>query len=593
MKKNKEKSIPLHLTFRTIFHYIHGYWKDTLFAWFFVLFESAAETLVAFFMKDLVNGIKAQDMQQIGLYAGVVGALVLFAALTGILSGFWASSAACGFAANLRFGMYDSIQHYSFRNIDKFSTPSIITRTTTDVTNVQNAFQMTIRGVIRSPIMLVLALVLAFITEPKIAWVFILLIPIALTILLLTAKLTHPTFVRVFEEYDALNQSIQENVDGIRVVKSFNREEYEKKRFNKVSEFLYRNFTKAETILAFNSPTLNLAIDLALILLSYFGATLIVNSGGTELDTGSLTTLITYVQMIFMSLMMLSMIYVQITIARNSAERIAEILNEKSDIVNPDDGIMDVSNGEVEFRDVGFAYHKGKEVLSDISLSIPSGSTLGIIGSTGSGKTSLVNLIARLYDVDRGSVFVAGHDVRDYDVKALRNAVAVVLQKNTLFSGTVRSNLLWGDEKASDEELWAACDLAQASPFLKQFPAGLESPIDEGGTNVSGGQKQRLCIARALLKHPKILILDDSTSACDTRTDAMIRHGLMEEKKDITKIIIAQRVLSIKDCDQIVVLDNGRIADIGTNEELLDSSEIYRSLYESQLGGGGDFDAAD
>lgn len=591
-RKNKEKKTSLIATFRVIFAYMGKFKKDTLLAWVFVFLETVCETMVAFFMRYLVRGIKASDFSTITNYSLIIAACVIVAAATGILSGFWAASAACGFAANLREGMFRKIQRYSFKNIDHFSTSSIVTRTTTDVTNVQNAFQMALRAVVRAPFLMTLAIIMSFVTEWKVAWIFVALVPIVLTVLLLLARTVHPTFVKVFDTYDNLNQSVQENVDGIRVVKAFNREDFEKKRFGGVSGTIYRLFVHAERLLAFNQPTLNFAINATLLGLSFFGATLIVKSGGTDLDTGSLTTLITYVQMIFMSLLMVSMVYVMITIARNSAERIAAIILEEPDIKVPENAIFEVKSGDISFQNVQFSYNEGKPILQNINLDIASGSTLGIIGSTGSGKTTLISLIARLYDVDSGSVTVGGEDVRKYDVSSLRESVAVVLQKNTLFTGTIRDNLRWGNENATDEEIWKACDIAQCSEFLHSFPQGLDTQIDEGGTNVSGGQKQRLCIARALLKNPKILILDDSTSACDTGTDGKIRRGLREHRNDVTKLIIAQRVLSIKDCDQIIVMNDGQIVGMGTNEELIANNEIYRTLYESQLGGGGDFDAA-
>jgi len=437
-----------------------------------------------------------------------------------------------------------------------------------------------------------ISLILCFITEWRLSWIFLIIIPISLFILLFVAKYVHPIFVKVFDTYDDLNQSVQENVDGIRVVKAFDRQEEQKKKFSGVSEFIYKNFSKAEKILAFNSPTLNAAIYISMLCIAYFGAKLVIESNNTTFSEGKLTTLFTFVQMIFNALMMLSMVYVMITIARNSAERINEILNEIPDIVSPKDGAVEVKDGDVDFDNVTFSYVEDKPVLKNINIHVKSGSTLGIIGSTGSGKTTLVSLIARLYDVQEGSVKVGGVDVKGYDIHSLREQVAVVLQKNTLFTGSIRDNLKWGSPNATDEEIMAACDVAEASSFVKSFPDGLNTKLDQGGTNVSGGQKQRLCIARALLKNPKVLILDDSTSACDTSTDSKIRNKLREFKKDVTKLIIAQRVLSIKDCDEIIVLDKGEVVDRGTNDYLLAHSPVYKSLYDSQLGGGGDFDAS-
>ena len=590
VKVPKEKKRSLMSVFKVLFSYIKQYKKETYLTWLFVFLESVCEISVAFLMQYIVRGIKASDIAKTGMFCGIVAVLVVLAAATGILSGYFCAGAACGFAANLRKAEYEAIQKFAFSNIDKFSTSSIVTRSTTDVSNVQFAFQMTIRTVIRSPFMLILSLVMAFVTAPNLAWIFLILIPIALGGMCFAAKIVHPIFERVFNTYDDLNESVEENVDGIRVVKSFNREEFQTKKFNKVSDYLYKNFVKAERISAFNGPILNLAIDIAMILVAALGATLIVKTGGVSFDEGSLTTLITYVQMIFTSLMLISMVYVMIIVARNSSERIVELLEEVPDIRNPENPIMEVKNGDIVFDNVSFGYHKGKDVLHHINLDIKAGSSIGIIGSTGSGKTSLISLIARLYDVTDGSVKVAGHDVREYDLKALRDSVSVVLQKNTLFSGTIRSNLCWGNPNATDEQIWEALEIAQCAQAVKAKPGELESPVEQGGSNFSGGQKQRLCIARALLKNPKILILDDSTSACDTATDAAIRHGLADHRNDVTKIIIAQRVLSIKDCDQILVLHEGNIIGLGTSEELMENNEVYRSLYESQLGGG-DFDA--
>ena len=441
-KRNKsEKKPSLIATFRVVFRYVGRFKKDTFLAWFFVFLETICEAMVAFFMRYLVRGIKASDFTTITNYSLIIAAFVVVAAATGIMSGFWAASAACGFAANLREGMFEKIQRYSFKNIDRFSTSSIVTRTTTDVTNVQNAFQMALRAVVRAPFLMILAIVMSFIAEWKVAWIFLALVPVILTILLLLARTVHPTFVKVFDTYDALNQSVQENVDGIRVVKAFNREDFEKRRFGGVSGTIYRLFVHAERLLAFNQPTLNFAINATLLGLSFFGANLITKTGGTDLDTGSLTTLITYVQMIFMSLLMVSMVYVMIIIARNSAERISAIILEEPDIKVPEDPLFSVKDGSISFEDVQFSYHEGKPVLKDVQLDIPSGSTLGIIGSTGSGKTSLISLIARLYDVDSGSVKVGGEDVRRYDIKSLRDSVAVVLQKNSFSDDEVHKLL--------------------------------------------------------------------------------------------------------------------------------------------------------
>lgn len=584
-------------TLKFLISHIKGYWGVTIATWAMVLIESACEVFVAYFMQDLIDSVNdigasgSLDLGPIYMYAGIIGSFAVVAAATGILAGSFAAKASAGFGKNLRDAMFVHIQDFSFKNIDKFSTSSIITRTTTDVSNVQQAFLMVIRAVIRAPFLMVFALIMCFITDWQIAWIFLLIIPFTLFVLLFLAQFVHPTFVKVFDTYDQLNEEVQEDVDGIRVVKSYNRETYMKKRFGKVSDFIYRNFIHAEKIMAANNPILNLAVYGAIAAISYFGAKQIVESNNTALTVGALSTLITYVMMIMMALMLISMVFTMIIVARNSAERIEEILLEQSDIVSPSNPIMEVPNGEVVFRNVNFAYveGEGKDVLSDINVTVPSGKMIGILGSTGSSKTTLVSLIARLFEPRTGEVLVGGHNVKEYDLKVLRDGVAVVLQKNTLFSGTIRSNLLWGNPNATEEEIKTACDLAQVTPFLANMPDGLETRIEEGGTNVSGGQKQRLCIARALLKNPKILILDDSTSACDTHTDSLIREALTKERKDVTKFIIAQRVLSVKDCDEIWVMNEGKIVGKGTNDELLRTSEVYKELYESQLGGG-DFD---
>lgn len=576
---------------KKLFSFIGKYWKDTIWTWVAVLIESVCEVLVVFFMKDLINNVQKADINGVYLYSGVIAILAIVAAVLGIVAGVFSASASAGFGKNVREAMFIQIQKFSFRNIDKFSTSSIVTRTTTDVTNVQNAYLQIIRAVIRAPFMMIFSLVMCFIIEPRLAWIFLIIIPLALSFLFLLAWKAHPIFVKVFETYDDLNRVVEENVDGIRVVKSFNREEEEKKKFHGVSDLIYKLFVKAEKMMALNSPLLNLAVYGAIIAIAYFGSLLIVQGGANAMSVGDLSTLITFVMLIMMSLMMVSMVFVMIIIGRNSAERIVEIIEEKPDIVNPENPIETVENGEVVFDHVSFAYNDDKYVLSDLNLNFTSGETIGILGSTGAGKTSMVSLIARLYDASKGTVRVAGRDVKEYDLVALRNAVAVVLQKNTLFTGTIKDNLKWGNPNATDEEIMKACDLAQVTPFLKDLPNGLDTQIEQGGTNVSGGQKQRLCIARALLKNPRILILDDSTSACDTHTDSLIREALSNERKDITKFVIAQRVQSVKDCATILVMNDGQIVGQGTNEELLKSCPVYKELYQSQLGGG-DFDAS-
>lgn len=583
-------------TIMTLAHYIQGYKKDVVLTWVFVFLEAGLEIAIAALISTLleciqgVNNNGKPDVGGIFMWSGIIAAMAVIAAVMGILAGYWSSSAASGFGKNLRQAMFEKIQDYSFKNIDKFSPASIVTRTTTDVTNVQFSFMMIIRTVIRAPFMMIFALIMCFVFAPSLAWIFLIIIPFLLFFLLFIASKAHPIFVKIFNTYDGLNESVEEDVDGIRVVKSFGRKNYHVKAFNQVSDDIYKNYIHAEFLLSFNNPLMNVAVFSSMMLLSVLGAILITNTNSAALNVEKLSSLFTYVMMILMSLMMISMVYVMITIARNSAERIVEIVVEKPDIVSPNNPITEVKNGDVDFNDVSFGYVDNKYVLEDVNLHFKEGQTVGIIGPTGSSKTSLVSLIARLYDVNRGEVKVGGINVKDYDLKVLRDSVAVVLQKNVLFTGTIRENLLWGNEHATDEEIWKACDLAQASEFLHNFPEGLDTMLVEGGSNVSGGQKQRLCIARALLKNPKVLILDDSTSACDTHTDALIREGLSKTRPDVTKFIIAQRVLSIKDCDTIIVMDSGgKIVSIGNNEQLMKECNVYKELYESQLGGG-DFD---
>ena len=613
MEKTKEKKLRKTLsgetrkystshTLKVLSKHIKGFWKDAILTWGCVILETALEILIAFFIQFLLEQVRINNINGIILWACIIAGMAVLAAVLGVLAGYWASSASAGFGRNLRQSMFEKVQDYSFKNIDKFSPSSIVTRTTTDVTNVQFSFMMTLRMVLRAPLMMLFALIMCFIMAPGLAWIFLIIIPLVLFVLLFIASKAHRRFVLIFNTYDDLNESVEEDVDGIRVVKSFDRKSYHVSHFNKVSDFIYKNYVANERLLSFNNPFMNFAIFTAMILISILGSKIItsnvevVNSlngliaSPVNLTVESLSSLFTYVMMIFMALMMVSMVYVMITIARNSAERIVEILDEVPDIRNNDHPIMEVPNGNVDFNHVSFGYAAGKYVLNDVDLHFKEGETVGIIGPTGSSKTSLVSLMARLYDVNEGDVQIGGIDVRDYDIKTLRDAVSVVLQKNVLFTGTIRDNLKWGNENASDEEIWAACDLAQASEFLHTFPKGLDTPITEGGTNVSGGQKQRLCIARALLKNPKILILDDSTSACDTHTDSLIREGLAKTKPNVTKFIIAQRVLSIKDCDTILVLESGgKIVDKGNNDELMKRCSVYKELYESQLGGG-DFD---
>lgn len=576
--------------------YVKGFWKETVITWLSVFVECIAEVLVAFFMQFLINEVKnletmPERMTNIIWLSCLIAGMAVLAAITGIIAGIYAATAAAGFGKNLREAIFTHIQDYSFKNIDKFSTSSLVTRITTDVTNVQGAFQMIIRMVVRAPLIMVFALIMCFVTYWQAAIIFLAIIPIVFIALILIANKAHPVFVKVFESYDDLNEAVSQDVDGIRVVKSFNREALQKEKFGGVSGFIYRNFKKAEKRVALNGPILNFAIYGAIIAICVIISNAIIGDTTGTLDVGTLSTMITYVMMIMMSLMMISMVYVTLIIGKNSTVRILEALEEEPDIKNPENPIFAVENGEIEFKNVTFGYHKNKEVLLDINQKVESGKTIGILGSTGSSKTTLISLIARLFDTTEGEVLVGGHNVKEYDLKALRDSVAVVLQKNTLFSGTIRQNLLWGNENATDEEIMKACDIAQVTPFLKDMPDGLETRLDEGGTNVSGGQKQRLCIARALLKNPKILILDDSTSACDTHTDAMIREGLQKYRPDVTKFIIAQRVLSVRECDEIWVMNEGRILETGSNASLMVSSVVYKELFDSQ-NGGGDFDAA-
>ena len=556
--------------------------------------EVVFEVIIPMLMANLIDyGIDAGNMNYI-VKMGLV--LLLSAAgqlLCGIASGKFAAEASSGFARNLRHDMFYKVQNFSFSNIDKFSTASIVTRLTTDVTNLQNTYQMIIRMAVRSPLMMIFSLVAAFAIDAQLSLIFLAIIPILALGPYFIMTRTHPIFERVFRTYDWLNGIVQENLHGIRVVKSFVREDHEEKKFNSVSERIYKDFKKAEQRLAWNAPLMQLCMYAAVILISWFGARTIVACGGDAalgLSTGELLSLISYATQILMSLMGLSMIFVMITLSRTSGERAVELLDETPDISTPDNAVTEVPDGSIAFEHVRFSYHKGggKPVLDDIDLKIPAGATVGIIGGTGSSKSSLVQLIPRLYDVQQGAVKVGGVDVRRYDLDALRGAVAMVLQKNVLFSGTIKENLRWGDEHATDEELVHACKLAQADDFIRAFPQGYDTYIEQGGTNVSGGQKQRLCIARALLKHPKILILDDSTSAVDTRTDALIREAFATEIPDTTKIIIAQRIASVQDADMILVLDDGRITACGRHEELLESSPIYREVYESQTKGDDD-----
>ena len=576
---------------KTLSKSLREYKKDTWKTVFLSSIEVVFEIIIPLCMSDLIDyGIDGGQMNKVCKY-GI--ALIIFTCLqliTGMLSAHTAARASTGLAANLRSDMYDNVQTFAFSNIDKFSTASLVTRLTTDVTNLQNAYQMIIRMAVRSPVMLVFSMIVAFRINREISMIFVVILPVLAILLLLIVLAVNPIFNRVFHIYDNLNGVVQENLRGIRVVKSFNQEEHEISKFKSISKQIYEDFAKGERMIALNGPIMQTCMYACMILISWIGAKAILQSGNDPalgLTTGSLTALFTYGIQILMSLMMLSMVFAMITIARASARRIAEVLEEKTDISNPMDPVMEVKSGDIHFDNVCFSYKKNaeKNVLDCINLHIHSGETIGIIGGTGSSKSSLVQLIPRLYDVSSGALYLGGIDVRSYDLDVLRNSVAMVLQKNELFSGTIYENLRWGCETATDEEVKAACRLAQADEFISQLPDGYDTYIEQGGTNVSGGQKQRLCIARALLKKPKVLILDDSTSAVDTHTDALIQKAFKDFLPDTTKIIIAQRISSVQNADQIIVMDDGRIDSIGTHDELLKSCSIYRDVYLSQQKG--------
>lgn len=556
----------------------------------FVSLEVVLECIIPFIIAQLVNQIKAGC--SVGVIAEYGLILVVMAALSlacGAAAGSYAATAASGFARNLRKDMYYQIQTYSFENIDKFSTSSLVTRLTTDITNVQNAYMMIVRVAIRCPLMLIFALVMAFVMGGKMAVIFALVVPVLGIGLFLVARSVMPLFRKGFRMYDNLNASIQENIKGMRVVKSFVREDYEKKKFSRAAEDVCGQFTRAERILAFNNPLMQFCLYTVMVFVLSFGSYTIISTRGIDLDVGQFSALLTYNFQILSSLMMLSMVFVMITMANESAQRIVEVLWEESSLKNPEQPVYEVKDGSIDFDGVNFRYSKKakKMALANIDLHIRSGETIGIIGGTGSSKSSLIQLISRLYDATEGTVKVGGIDVRSYDLETLRDQVAVVLQKNVLFSGTIKENLRWGNKEATDEELVEACKLAQADEFISRFPAGYDTYIEQGGSNVSGGQKQRLCIARALLKKPKVLILDDSTSAVDTKTDALIRHAFKTYIPETTKIIIAQRIASVQDADRIIVMNGGTIQAVGNHEELLEKSEIYREVYTSQNRGGG------
>ena len=576
---------------KTLSSYIREFKKVSLMTPVCMVFEVIMEMIIPLMMASIIDeGVNKGNMQHIykvGIFMILAAALGLIA---GMLGGIFGAKASTGFARNLRKGMFDNIQTFSFANIDKYSVAGLVTRLTTDVTNLQNSYQMLLRMCFRAPTTLVIAMVMAFTINARLASIYLIAVLLLGIVLIFLVSRATKYFRQVFQKYDDLNASVQENVTGIRVVKAFVREEHENAKFTKAAENLYWMFVKAEKVVVCSMPMMQATVYTCILLISWLGAKMIV---ADSLTTGQMMSLLTYCMNILMSLMMLSMIFVMMTMSAASGERVAEVLNEKSSLVNPENPDYEVPDGSIEFKDVDFSYNTTAEkpVLEHINLSIKSGETIGIIGGTGSSKSSLVNLISRLYDVTKGSVLVGGKDVRTYDLETLRNQVAVVLQKNVLFSGTILENLRWGDENATEEECIRACKLACADDFIRQFPDKYHTYIEQGGSNVSGGQKQRLCIARALLKKPKILILDDSTSAVDTATDAKIRKAFAEEIPNTTKLIIAQRISSVEQADRIIVLDDGKVNGFGTHEELLASNEIYRDVYESQMSGSGDFDS--
>ncbi len=573
---------------KTLLGCVREYKKASLLTPFFVSLEVIVECILPLEIAELIDNMQnGCGMGTIVKY-GVLLIILAFVSLTfGVLSGNYCAEAACGFAKNVRHDLYHKIQDFSFSNVDKFSSSSLVTRMTTDVNNLQMAYMMIIRIAVRCPFMLIFAFIMSIKLGGKLSLIFAVVIPLLGFALFKIISVVRPIFVSVFKKYDKLNESVQENIKGMRVVKSFVREEHEMKKFNAAAKDVCDDFTRAEKLIALNTPLMQLAIYIIMIFISFFCAKIIISTKATELNIGTLSGMLTYSIQILISLMLVSMIFVMITLSIEAANRIAEVLNEESTITNPSSPVMNVPNGQVDFEGVYFRYEKSSGyALENINIRILSGQTVGIIGGTGSSKTTLVNLVSRLYDVSEGRVKVGGYDVRDYDLETLRNAVSVVLQKNVLFSGTIKDNLRWGNPNASDAELEAACRLAMADEFIERFPDRYDTYIEQGGTNVSGGQKQRLCIARALLKRPKVLILDDSTSAVDTRTDAMLKHAFRTAIPNTTKIIIAQRISSVQDCDFIIVLDNGRIESFGNHEQLLERSRIYREVYESQVKGG-------
>ncbi|WP_422614338.1 ABC transporter ATP-binding protein [Bifidobacterium thermophilum] len=589
---------PTHVI-RTLLHSLREYKRESLLTPLAVGIEAIMEIVIPTVMAHLIDqGITGGSMPAVWKFGLILFLCALLSFAAGTLAGRFAAVASAGFAKNLRHDVFAKVQGFSFTNIDRFSTGSIITRSTTDVTNLQNSYQMIIRIGVRAPVMMIAAWICSFRISKPISLVFLVIVPILGIALIALAAFVHPVFERVFHTYDKLNNDVDENLQGIRVVKSYNREDHEIKKFGRISQAIYRDFVKAERVMSFNMPLMDACIYIALLAVSWLGAKQIVASGNNAalgMTTGDLTALVTYALQILMALMMISMIFVMVIISQASAERICQVLQERSTVTDPEHPIAQVPDGSIEFDHVTFRYSRSSEkpVLDDINLDIPSGSVVGIIGGTGSSKSSLVQLIPRLYDVTEGSLKVGGHDVREYDLQALRDQVAMVLQKNVLFSGTIAENLRWGNPEATDEQIRHAAQIAQADGFVQEFPDKYDTMIEQGGTNVSGGQRQRLCIARALLKNPKILILDDSTSAVDTKTDQLIREGLRSEAPDVTKIIIAQRLSSVQDADMILVMAGGHIMDKGTHEQLLKTCDEYRAIYELQTKNHGEADAAD
>ena len=568
---------------------VREYKWPTLLTVLFMIFEALIETQIPTQTADLVNGIKnGMPMSELVHTGLILFVMAVISLCCGGLGGFTCSKASAGFAKNLRHDMYEKIQAFSFENVDKFSSSSLVTRLTTDVTNVQMAYMMIIRSVIRSPMMFVFAIIMAYRMSARLAKTFVVIIPVLLFGFILIGLIALPAFKRVFHKYDKLNESIEENIRGMRVVKGFSREKYEIEKFDKAADNIRKDFTFAERVVAMNSPVMQICLNFNMVFVLYLGSMIVIQTKGTEIDVGQISAMLTYAMQVLMSLMMLSVVFVMVTISLESIKRISEVLSEKPILTNSENPITEVKDGSIDFDSVSFKYSaKAKKYsIQNADVHIPSGATVGIIGGTGVGKSSLVQLIPRLYDATEGTVKVGGIDVKNYDIESLRDSVAMVLQKNLIFSGTISENLRWGNPDATDDELVEACKLAQADEFISTFPEGYETVIEQGGTNVSGGQKQRLCIARALLKKPKILILDDSTSAVDTKTDALIRAGFKSYIPETTKIIIAQRISSVQDADMIIVMDNGMITAIGNHDELLSSSDIYREVYEQQVRGG-------